>query len=118
MWRNSQDRPGQKNLEGLPGWKGELPQPGAKISKGLSGWEGKPRGGSNPGGPSGVGRQGAMVEVPIVVSQVPMVETVELDSQRKSRSVGLGEVARGKLSSSKTTCRETIRQFVDRSRQR
>jgi hypothetical protein len=113
MWRNSQDRPGQKNPEGLPGWKGELPRPGAKIPKGLPGWEGKPRGGSNPGGPW----QGAMVEVPIVVSQVPMVETVELDSQRKSRSIGLGEVARGKLSSSKTTCRETIRQFVDRSRQ-
>jgi hypothetical protein len=36
-----------------------------------------------------------MVEVPAVVSRVPMVETVEPDSQRKSRSVGLGEAARG-----------------------
>jgi hypothetical protein len=42
--------------------------------------------------------------VPAVVSRVPTVETVEPDSQRKSRSVGLGEAARGKLSSSKTTC--------------
>jgi hypothetical protein len=31
-----------------------------------------------------------------------MVETVEPDSKRKSRSVRLGEVAKGKLSSSKT----------------
>jgi hypothetical protein len=31
------------------------------------------------------------------------------DSQRKSKSVRLGEAASGKLSSSKTTCRETIR---------
>jgi hypothetical protein len=46
------------------------------------------------------------------------VETMEPDSQRKSRLVGLGEAARGKLSSSKTTCRETIRRFVKRSRQR
>jgi hypothetical protein len=32
------------------------------------------------------------------------VETVELDSKRKSRSVKLGEATSGKLSSSKTTC--------------
>jgi hypothetical protein len=37
------------------------------------------------------------------------VETMEPDSQRKSRLVGLGEVAKGKLSSSKTMCREMIR---------
>jgi hypothetical protein len=72
--------------------------------------------GSNLGGTSGAGWQDAMV--PAVVSRVPTVETVELDSQRKSRSVGLDEVTKGKLSSSKTTCREMIRRFVDRSRQR
>jgi hypothetical protein len=44
------------------------------------------------------------------------VETVGPDSQRKYRSVRLGEAASGKLSSSKTTCRETIRWFVERSR--
>jgi hypothetical protein len=71
--------------------------------------------GSNPGGTSGAGWQGAIV--PAVVSRVPTVETVEADSQRKSRSVGLGEAARGKLSLLKTTCRETIRRFVERSRQ-
>jgi hypothetical protein len=58
--------------------------------------------GSNPGGTSRAGWQGATV--PAVVSRVPTVETVEPDSQRKCRSVGLGEAARGKLSSSKTTC--------------
>jgi hypothetical protein len=47
----------------------------------------------NPGGTSGAGWQGAMV--PAVVSRVPTVETVEPDSQRKSRSVGLGEAVRG-----------------------
>jgi hypothetical protein len=47
-----------------------------------------------------------------------MVKTVGPDSQRKSRSVRLGEAASGKLFSSKTTCHETIRQFVERSRQR
>jgi hypothetical protein len=72
--------------------------------------------GSNPEGTSRAGRQGATVLA--VVSRVPTVEAVEPDSQRKSRSVGLGETARGKLSSSKTMCRETIRQFVERSRQR
>jgi hypothetical protein len=46
-----------------------------------------------------------------------MVETVGPDSQRKSRPVRMGEAASGKLSSSKTTCREMIRQFVERSRQ-
>jgi hypothetical protein len=56
-------------------------------------------GGMNPGGTFGASRQGAMMEVPEVVSQVPIVETVEPDSQRKSRSVGMGEAARGKLSS-------------------
>jgi hypothetical protein len=75
-------------------------------------------GGSKPGGISGAGRRGAGVEVHAVVRWVPMVETVRLDSQRKSRSVRLGEAASGKLSSSKTTCREMIRRFVDRSRQR
>jgi hypothetical protein len=72
--------------------------------------------GSNPGGTSGAGWQGATV--PAVVSRVPTVETVEADSQKKSRSVGLGEATREKLSSSKTTCQETIRQFMERSRQR
>jgi hypothetical protein len=48
----------------------------------------------------------------------PTVETVESYFKRKSRSVRLGEVASGKLSSSKTTCRQTIRRFVERSRQR
>jgi hypothetical protein len=71
--------------------------------------------GSNSGGTSGAGWQGATV--PAVVSRVSTMETVEPDSQRKSRLVELGEAARGKLSSSKTTCRETIRWFVERSRQ-
>jgi hypothetical protein len=74
--------------------------------------------GSKPKGISGAGQQGAGGEVPTVVRWVPMVETMGPDSQRKSRSVKLGEAARGKLSSSKTTCRETIMQFVERSRQR
>jgi hypothetical protein len=71
--------------------------------------------GSNPGGTSGDGWQGATV--PVVVSRVPTVETVEPDSQKKSRLVGLGEVGRGNLFSSKTMCREMIRRFVKRSRQ-
>jgi hypothetical protein len=75
-------------------------------------------GGSKPGGISGVGRRGAGVEVPAVVRWVLMVEIVGPDSHIKSRSVRLGEVASGKLSSSKTTCHETIRRFVERSRQR
>jgi hypothetical protein len=72
--------------------------------------------GLSPGGTSEAGWQG--VTVPAVVSRVPTVETVEPDSQRKSRLVGLCEAARRKLSSSKTMCRETIRRFVERSRQR
>jgi hypothetical protein len=75
-------------------------------------------GGSKPEGISGAGRRGAGGEVHVVVRWVPMVETVGPDSQRRSRSVKLGGAARGKLSSSKTTCRETIRQFVERSKQR
>jgi hypothetical protein len=75
-------------------------------------------GGSKPGGISGAGRQGVGGEVPVVVRWVPMVETVRPNSQRKSRSVRLGEAARGKLSSSKTTCWETIRLFVERLMQR
>jgi hypothetical protein len=71
---------------------------------------------SNPRGTSRASWQGATV--PTVVSRVPTVGTVEPDSQRKSRSVGLGEAVRGKLSSSKTTCREIIRWFVERSMQR
>jgi hypothetical protein len=47
-----------------------------------------------------------------------MVETMELDSKRKSRLVTLGEATSGKLSSSKTICREKIMWFVKRSRQR
>jgi hypothetical protein len=74
-------------------------------------------GGTKPGGISGAGRQGARGEVPAVVRWVLMVEIMGPDAQRKSRSVRLGEAARGKLSSSKTTCRETIKQFVERSRQ-
>jgi hypothetical protein len=50
-------------------------------------------------------------------SELAMVETVEPDSKRKSRSVKLDEAVSGKLSSSKTACRETSRQFVERSRQ-
>jgi hypothetical protein len=73
-------------------------------------------GGSKPGGISGAGRRGAGVEVPAVVRWVPMVETVGPDSQRKSRSVRLGEAASEKSSSSKNTCCETIRRFVERSR--
>jgi hypothetical protein len=73
-------------------------------------------GGSKPRGISGAGRRGAGGEVPTVVRWVSMVETMWPDSQRKSRSVRLGEAARGKLPSSKTTCREMIRQFVERSR--
>jgi hypothetical protein len=75
-------------------------------------------GGSNPRGIFGASRRGAGGEVPAVVRWVPMVEIVGPDSQRKSRSIRLGEAARGKLSSSKTTCRDTIRRFVERSRQR
>jgi hypothetical protein len=74
-------------------------------------------GGSKPGGISGAGQRGAGGEVPAVVRWVPMVETVGPDSQKKSWSDRLGEAARGKLSSSKTTCRETMRQFIERSRQ-
>jgi hypothetical protein len=92
---------------------------GAVRSRNLRGTIGAGRGatsGSNPRGTSRAGWQGATV--PVVVSQVPTVETVEPDSQRKSRSVGLGEAVRGKLSSSKTTCREMIKRFVERLRQR
>jgi hypothetical protein len=39
-------------------------------------------GGSNLGGTTGACRQGAIVEVPIVVSQVPMVEIVEPDTKK------------------------------------
>jgi hypothetical protein len=70
-----------------------------------------------PGGTTRVGWQAIMVVVePAWESQVPMVETLEPDSKRKSRLARLGEVARGKLSS-KTTCQEMIRQFVEISRQ-
>jgi hypothetical protein len=75
-------------------------------------------GDSKPGGISGAGQWGAEGEGPAVVRWVPMVETVGPDSQRKSKSVRLGEPARGKLSSSETTCWETIRRFVERSKQR
>jgi hypothetical protein len=75
-------------------------------------------GGSKPGGISGAGLRDDGVEVPAVVRWVPMVETVGPDSQRKSRSVRLGEAESGNLSSSKTTCRETIMRLVERSRQR
>jgi hypothetical protein len=53
--------------------------------------------GSNPGGTSGACWQDATV--PAVVSRVSTVETMEPDSQKKFRSVGLGEAVRGKLSS-------------------
>jgi hypothetical protein len=66
-------------------------------------------GGSKPRGISGAGQRGVGVEVTAVVRWVQMVETVEPDSQRKSRSVRLCEAASGKLYSSKTTCRETIK---------
>jgi hypothetical protein len=63
---------------------------GAARGRNPDGTAGAGRGdtsGSNPGGISGAGWQGATV--PAVVSWVPTVETVELDSQRKSRLVGL-----------------------------
>jgi hypothetical protein len=94
----------------------------------VAAWGRKPRGtaragrlatgGSKPGWISSAGRRGAGEEVPAVVRWVLMVKIVGPDSQRKSRSVRLGEAARGNLSSSKTTCQETIRRFVERSRQR
>jgi hypothetical protein len=65
-------------------------------------------GGSKPGGIFGAGQRGAGGEVPAVVRWVPVVDTVGPDSQRKSKLVRFGEAVRGKLSSSKTTCRETI----------
>jgi hypothetical protein len=69
-------------------------------------------------GATGDSKRGAGVEVPAVVRWVPMVETMGPDSQRKFRSVRLSEAASRKLSSSKTTYRETIKRFVERSRQR
>jgi hypothetical protein len=42
-----------------------------------------------------------------------MDEIMEPNSKRKSRSVRLGEAVSGKLPSSKTTCRETVRRFVE-----
>jgi hypothetical protein len=74
-------------------------------------------GGSKLGGIFGAGRQGVRVEVSVVVRWVPMMETVRPDSQRKSKLVGLVKAASRKLSS-ETTCREMIRWFVERSRQR
>jgi hypothetical protein len=74
--------------------------------------------GMKPGGTTGAGRQAAAIVVPAVVRGILMGLTEEPDSQRKSRSVRWGEAAIGKLASSKTTCRETIRRFVERSRQR
>jgi hypothetical protein len=55
-------------------------------------------GGSKPGGISDAGRRGAEVEVLAVVRWVSLVKTVGPDSQRKFRSVRLGEAASGKLS--------------------
>jgi hypothetical protein len=55
--------------------------------------------GSNLGGTFEAGWQGATI--PAVVSQVSTVETVEADSQKKSRLVGLGEATKGKLSLTK-----------------
>jgi hypothetical protein len=75
-------------------------------------------GASKPGGISGAGRRGAGGEVPTVVRWVPLVKTVRPDSQRKFKTVRLGEAVRGKLSSSKTTYQETTRWFIERSRQR
>jgi hypothetical protein len=98
---------------------GAVVEAGATRGRNLGGTVRAERGaasGSNPGGTFGAGWQGATV--PAMVSRVPTVETVEPDSQRKSRLVGLGEAPRGKLSSSKTTCRKTIKRFVERSRQR
>jgi hypothetical protein len=97
-WRSRGSRPGQES------WRD------CRAGRGATG-------GSKPSGISGAGRWDARVEVPAVVRSVPMVETMGPDSQRKSRSVRLGEAVSGKLSSSKTTCREMIKQFVERSRQ-
>jgi hypothetical protein len=90
----------------------------AARGRNSGGTTGAGRGGTGGSKISGAGRRGVGVEVPTVVRWVSMVETVGPDSQRKSRSVRLGEEASGKLSSSKTTCRETIRRFVEKSRQR
>jgi hypothetical protein len=56
-------------------------------------------GGSKPEGIFVATRRGAGVEVLAVVRWVPMMETVGPDSQRKSRSVRMGEGVSGKLSS-------------------
>jgi hypothetical protein len=50
--------------------------PGAEILGGTAGAGRGATGGSKPGAISGVVRQGTGLEVPTVVSQVPMVETV------------------------------------------
>jgi hypothetical protein len=55
--------------------------------------------GSKPGGTTGAGWRVVVVVVPVGGSQVPMVETMEPDSKRKSRLHRLGEAAREKLSS-------------------
>jgi hypothetical protein len=93
----------------------------ATQSRNLGGTAGAGRGatgGSKTRGIFGAGRRGAGVEVPAMIRWGPKVEIVGPDSQRKSRLVRLGKIASGKLSSSKTICRETIRRFVERSRQR
>jgi hypothetical protein len=74
--------------------------------------------GSKPGRTTRAGWQATVVVELAVGSRVPMVETMEPDSKRKFRLIRLGEAASGKLSSSKNTCRETIKRFVERSRQR
>jgi hypothetical protein len=74
--------------------------------------------GSKPGGTTGAGwLAGRCGGRTYRESRVLMVETTEPDSKRKSRSVRLDEVASGNLSSSKTTYREMIKRFVERSRQ-
>jgi hypothetical protein len=97
--------------------------------------------GRKPGGTTGVTQRGAVetmsggVESSELVTSlsmavhgtvdparrgVPMVGTTGASSEnKKSRLlVGWGEAAKGKTASSKTTCREIMRRFVERSRQR
>jgi hypothetical protein len=102
--------PGACTKVGIEAARGRNPGGTAGVGRGATR-------GSKPGGTTKAGGLAAVVVEPARGSRVLMVETVESDSKRKSRSVRLGEAASGKLSSSKTTCRETIRRFGERSRQ-
>jgi hypothetical protein len=84
-----QKRPGPRVARGAAVGAARGRNPGGTVGVGRGATSG-----SNPGGTSGVGWLGATV--PVVMSRVPTVETVEPDSQRKSMLVGLGEATRGK----------------------